>query len=656
VKSTGDNRARIVIAALGLVVALLVYAGAQRSTASPAPELAAPGAVSDRSSDARAVEAEIARTNLAARLKAALGDAFGGVWFEPATAKVHVGVTSSLSRRNAEAVAAEAGLVGSVIEDPVGSTWAELEAAQDRWDQRLADLFARQEVATSLAADRNAVEVELGSLVPAAVRAALEREAAADSVDVSVVVAPYPYHRLILQARCNAHAQLKAYCDPTIVAGVSIDDEVENEKKGDCTAGPAVIKRNRAKKEAATETFILTAGHCINKKGGVGKKWYAFNKAAERTEIGKSQAFIEAAVDVGVIKVETPNWAKANDPIPVVPTVAPWDKGAAPEPFPVTAQNDPMLGTKSCISGQTSGTHCGEVIKTDQTFEPGGGVKTENLIEVETGKITEGGDSGAPWFNEAMYFEVNGKEETPTGHVEGTHVGLKGATGNPVFQSLAISLPALKAQKNLDLELLTESNKRRHAKLKAGKYPVTIHGTSSSEKFTTEAGLIECKKSTFHAVASEGSSTLTGTPEYKECKASFLGLEATISMEGCTYVFHATAKVATDSYLAYTDVSCPAGQSIKIVAGTCKAEVKAQTELEAVDLNNDSGASPKRDITVRPTITGMAYTVTQDGAFCPFNGTGSKTDGQYTNGASVTTTGQNPSNPSEKIDVEIADE
>jgi hypothetical protein len=194
-------------------------------------------------------------------------------------------------------------------------------------------------------------------------------------------------------------------------------------------------------------------------------------------------------------------------------------------------------------------------------------------------------------------------------------------------------------------------------------YPVTIHGsnTKATSAIEMEAGVIECDTN-FHAVLSEPSSTLNVTPNYTNCDA-FEFLEAEVNEEGCSYVFHATEKTAGDKYKAHTDVTCPVGQSIKISVFTCRAEVKAQTGLTSAVFTNDTAASPKKDMTLVFDITadetnkkgGIAYTVTQDGAFCPFNLTGNKVGGQYL-AEGTTLTGQSATNPETKIGVNVAGE
>lgn len=186
-----------------------------------------------------------------------------------------------------------------------------------------------------------------------------------------------------------------------------------------------------------------------------------------------------------------------------------------------------------------------------------------------------------------------------------------------------------------------------------GTYPATIHGSASKggELITTEAGKVECATA-YHAELTAASTTLALAPTYTGCVA-FGFLEATVNPEGCKYVLHVTEQSAEDKYKATFDVSCEAGKSIKVAAGTCKIEIKSQSGLGSVALTNDTAATPQRDITFDPEVSGLAYTVTQDGFLCPFGGTGNKTGATFTANPATTLTGQSPSNPETKIGIEV---
>ena len=171
------------------------------------------------------------------------------------------------------------------------------------------------------------------------------------------------------------------------------------------------------------------------------------------------------------------------------------------------------------------------------------------------------------------------------------------------------------------------------AQYTASSYPATATGsnTKGSEVFTTEGGKVECDSHFVTHSLGEASSTITATATYTNCEA-FGFLEATVDMEGCRYVFHVSGSGPT--YSNTVDVVCDAGKSVKIVAGTCKAEIKGQTGLSNVATSN-SGSS----ILVKPSVESVAYTVTQDGFFCPFGGTGNKTDGKYTGEVTISRVG-----------------
>jgi hypothetical protein len=387
-----------------------------------------------RAEEAVAVQSAVERSELINQLQAALGGSFGGAWFRPAAAQLAVGVTSQSAARIAEAVAVRAGLGSSVTEVPVSSSEAELTAAQLEWNRRLAALLARGEASTQASVEDNSVRVELGSAVPTGERAALEGAASEAPVDVVLSTASSPRLGVALQARCREFETKKAFCDPTIVGGTRL----ENPAGVGCTTGPAV----RPPVET-TDTYVLTAGHCVKK---VGESFFSFNKAGKKEEVGKASAFLNEEegnnADVAAVKVENAFWKQEGE-IPVIPAIAEWKEKAETEPFKVKGEVEPAAKAATCISGQASGFHCGVIKATKLTIG-----KLEELVEVE-GTKTEGGDSGAPWFSE--------KEKL----VQGTHVGENEKTTNPIFEALQFSFKRLTEVSKLELELLSEKNEKR---------------------------------------------------------------------------------------------------------------------------------------------------------------------------------------------------
>lgn len=88
---------------------------------------------------------------------------------------------------------------------------------------------------------------------------------------------------------------------------------------------------------------------------------------------------------------------------------------------PVGGAADPVVGfTKYCRSGQTTGEKCGQrVISVTANFCPTSGCKT-NVIAYDTGGVSSGGDSGAPFY---VYTTDSSKV-----HARGIHVGRNTST------------------------------------------------------------------------------------------------------------------------------------------------------------------------------------------------------------------------------------
>jgi hypothetical protein len=195
------------------------------------------------------------------------------------------------------------------------------------------------------------------------------------------------------------------------------------------------------------------------------------------------------------------------------------------------------------------------------------------------------------------------------------------------LKTLGVALVAV-----LALTAVAASAASANGSYTASSYPTTGTGTSlkGNDTFTTEAGNVECA-SHFQGTLTEESSSLTVTPTYTECRA-FGFLSATVNMNGCDYKF-GTPSGSGDAYTAKVDVVCPAGKSVEISAGTCKTTIGSQTGLSNVGITNNTAAG---DVSVQSNVSGVAYTVTQDGFGCPFNGTGAKTGASYTQHSAIT--------------------
>jgi hypothetical protein len=388
------------------------------------------------------VQGQIGGSGVASRLEATMSGDYGGVWYSPASAQLHVGVASPAGRRSAERVLTQTGLTGNTVLTPVRSTWAQLLTTQSKWNHRLEGLFAREEAETGLIAASNALAVTVGPSVSSTERAALEREAAVAPVNVSVTVAPYKLQAFAEGSSCSVFTKEKAYCNKTLTSGVRIESQSKNEGPEVCTAGPMVIP-----KASKNETYVLTSGHCISQGYGVGVKWYAYNRAGTKEEIGTATEYIFATKgDVGAIKINNPGYWALSGSDPVLADTALWTKKEEAS-YPVVGEQVPMLGTENCHEGQTSGESCGSVLGLSQTLTYNG-AKVEGLIS-DVGGIGEGGDSGGPWLSAAEKLNNN--------IMEGVHDAL-GNNGRLYYEPLNRSYSLLS---KLDPELLTTATETR---------------------------------------------------------------------------------------------------------------------------------------------------------------------------------------------------
>ena len=394
-----------------------------------------------RALKALTVQSELAQTGLAHTIEAHLGSAFAGIWFEPATAKLHIGVTSPASRHTVQELAARARLADDVVVTTVRSTWPQLVAAQEQWNGRLARLLARAEAETALAPQKNAVLVKLGLSVAPPELAVLKRDASA--ADVNVALALVPKGELTITplgtpAECSAFVTGLANCNPTITAGVTIEGP-----RLVCTAGPLATPR-----ATKSETYLLTAGHCTE-GGGVGSKFYAYSKSGTKEEIGPIAEIVwNTKADVSAIKVNNPGfWVTGNSKDPVYAGVAEWTK-VAQSAFPVEGLREPMVGANTCHEGSTTGQLCG-IIRALNVGD--GGRARSGLVEVEVpGAETLGGDSGGPW----MFIQPNRSVL-----MEGTEVGgAASLASNSAYEPVGTSFAELKG---LNLDLLTKGNEVR---------------------------------------------------------------------------------------------------------------------------------------------------------------------------------------------------
>jgi hypothetical protein len=359
----------------------------------------------ERATQTIAVQSEVASAELGGKISAALGDSYAGVWFQPAQARFYIGVTSAASRTVAERVVAGSGVAaGDVVIQQVRSTWLQLLTAQEQWNGKHATLRENLQATTGILPQDNAVRVELSSSIPAAVRSALEDEAAGANVDFLIDAVPKTQlgeERREKKTCDSIFIKMAAFCEVAITSGVGLYLGAGFRTK--CTAGPVLISGN--------ETYMLTAGHCFGDSTPAGgfsgikvvKSEYP-NTIGQKKEIGNAVVwYANKERDMATVKVTLPPVGEFSEglPTPVPALIAEWGKAKPATPHAVDGQQkveNLMSGATVCFDGQTSGEHCG-VIKATNI-----GSITEHLVE--TTACTEDGDSGAPFFFRTTSGEI----------------------------------------------------------------------------------------------------------------------------------------------------------------------------------------------------------------------------------------------------------
>jgi hypothetical protein len=178
----------------------------------------------------------------------------------------------------------------------------------------------------------------------------------------------------------------------------------------------------------------------------------------------------------------------------------------------------------------------------------------------------------------------------------------------------------------------------------ADQYPITYAGSQSNTLLKFGSGInAECTSAAFTGTASGATKALTLSSSYSGCKA--FGFYGTISGNGCHFVDEVSEKTSEGHYAGPGSLTCPSGASLEVVAGNCTVSVPAQSMgTLAYEDTVESGVYKVKSTTA---AKGLTYTVTRDGFFCPFEGTGTRTNGEVS--GQTTFTGKNEAGETGKI-------
>ncbi|WP_407288614.1 S1 family peptidase [Streptomyces sp. BP-8] len=129
---------------------------------------------------------------------------------------------------------------------------------------------------------------------------------------------------------------------------------------------------------------FVTAGHCTLTAAQA-----AYGKDGSRlgtSNLGGKHSVNGREGDFGLVEVDQPEWALSS-------TVA----GQGGRPVTVTGSQEGLVGMSICRSGQSSGWHCGEITRVDQTVDYGN-VTIEGLSY--TNACSAAGDSGGSYITQ----------------------------------------------------------------------------------------------------------------------------------------------------------------------------------------------------------------------------------------------------------------
>ncbi|MFI7341030.1 putative Ig domain-containing protein [Streptomyces sp. NPDC050085] len=283
-------------------------------------------------------------TSVAATLNRTLGDRVSGMWFDPADGRLNAAVASPADARAAD-------LAGAVVHH-VPYDAAQLRDVRDVVAAQARNVPGVVGWGVDVRGDRVSVVIDRA-----------ERTARTETFVRRMEQLGRVVH---LTSTSDAPRQQQG----SVVGGEKWTPGSESP----CSIGFSVTG-------AAGAKGFLTAGHCTNDVNQA-----AYGKDGSRlgtSNVGGTHSINAREGDFGLVDVDQSGWN-------VSPTVAGYGSGDVS----VTGSAEGLVGQTVCHSGQTSGWHCGEITKVNQTVDYGN-VVIDGLSWTNT--CSAGGDSGGSY-------------------------------------------------------------------------------------------------------------------------------------------------------------------------------------------------------------------------------------------------------------------
>lgn len=225
----------------------------------------------------------------------ALGNGFGGAWFDNEDGKFYVGVAPSGEVAAAQRVATETDMTENIIYQDVKWSLAELEAANTMVNQELQPLEASHEVTVGTDTSANAVEIYLSTTAAQSDREFVAQVAEASPAKTTIVEKPpidFQAHLMYCEIRYDGvNGSNDTFCSKPLRTAAGMDD---NTTGTECSIAGVV--------GGGVGTWVVTAGHCL--KGELGHWWSTVDASTqERHNIGVAEkAVFGSNGDYGLIR------------------------------------------------------------------------------------------------------------------------------------------------------------------------------------------------------------------------------------------------------------------------------------------------------------------------------------------------------------------
>jgi streptogrisin C len=336
---------------------------------------------------------------------AVLGEDFGGLWFDPVSGRVKVGIVAAAkgARAQTRELVERRQLAAATDVVTVQHSLNQLQHDSDWLGAAIsgANAAGGARLGSALQTDRNRLVLR----VPPAVGLSAAQQSVVDTARARLG------SRVVVEAgETGVQRQACAWsagdfdCDAPLRGGVRLYQDFVQAFVPSCTTA------FNARSNSDNLWYVMTAGHC----GIKGDEFQGYKPSLSFQAIGNvHNSIVDGNDDMAIIRInDVPGWNPRN----WVYVHASADTTLDPDYTIVNTFNSPV-GTRVCMSGSTSGTDCGDVVEVNWDG-------TNGLSRAQY--CSDGGDSGG-----AIYSGHNAR---------GIHIGVvpghDGDCFNALFQTV----------------------------------------------------------------------------------------------------------------------------------------------------------------------------------------------------------------------------